>query len=313
MAKVGKPVKHPASKFWALALIFLILALVFCIFACFFPAWSRYKGSGIPTSELGSYVSTAVTSDSRLYLGHWMWCLQYEDPLDTKTCANNADSTGPPAYGNSKCKGFWWASRICGLVGIGFLFLALLIVFMVTKSLKAWKPHEPWKAPMGAAAIACLLTVLAAGLCIASWACWIVIAEESCSNTLTVWNPFQGYSYSFIVMCFASGWALIAALLMCLGLMKLKKTPKAVAEVLDDEVTFEVVPTPAAAPLYPEYVSEYPGPAPSAYPPQYPTYPAPTTSYVGGPRSAYPSPTTSYESYPAYGGNKGYPTTNTYY
>ena len=73
-------------------------------------------------------------------LGHWMWCLQYEDPLDTKTCANNADSTGPPAYGNSKCKGFWWASRVCVL---NTSLLSDYKCCVYTMKHAVWAPPQP--------------------------------------------------------------------------------------------------------------------------------------------------------------------------
>ena len=57
--------QHPATKFWGLVLVFLIMTLVFALTASWFPQWSRIPGYDIPISTLGPYVPN-ITANSIL-------------------------------------------------------------------------------------------------------------------------------------------------------------------------------------------------------------------------------------------------------
>ena len=165
-----------------------------------------------------------------------------------------------------------------------FALVALLLTAFVLATLKKWaKPAaKPYKAPRLPAFGALVLSLLAFGLLLTSWICWIVLAETPCRAAGTAWNPFQGYSYSFILMCMASGFALIATCLMGLGAAKISVPPPATPLLTAKELPPASIHTQTAY-TYPEVYVEPPSP-PLAYP-AYPYTPAPSATPVAPPPS----------------------------
>ena len=127
--------------------------------------------------------------------------------------------------------------------------MALLLTVFVLMKLKKWTPvtAKTWKIPnpLALVALAFFLVLHTFGLLLVSWIFWIVLAESSCRSS-GAWNPFQGYSWSFILMCIASGWALIATLLMYPAGIKLMSDPLPHAlpypQLYEEEVFIEPVP-----------------------------------------------------------------------
>lgn len=214
---------HPSLKFFGIAKLFLIFALIATLIAIFLPAWSRIEGAGItPLLGVLPYSHSSITSESILYMGLWQWCIYYGDANNGHTCGNTRPS-GVPAYGNEKCKGYFLATQVTACLALVFIFFALVASLLAIKKAATWRPDTFFKAPTGPTAGAILCTLLALGLAIAAWACWLVLAEERCHSMTSLWNPFQGYSASFILMCIASGFVLMALPLLFLALKALKK------------------------------------------------------------------------------------------
>merc|ERR1712059_195577 len=97
-----------------------------------------------------------------------------------------------------KCKGYLYGSRILSILAAAFTLIALIVTGLAFSKVNSWNAYS-WTRPTGPAAGAVCLNFFAFALLCVSWIMWIVVAEHPCRPTGVTWNPFQGYSTSFII------------------------------------------------------------------------------------------------------------------
>jgi len=197
-------VKHPAAKFWGVALFFLFVSWLLCLIAVFVP-WSRAFDT--PVAGTTTWVALFQTAQTTRVNNRWTANVMAND-LDVSGNLGTSVTGADP-----KCKGYFIAVQVLTIVATSLAFIAMKLVGYVTAKL--------WFKPRAVAAFSIVLTILTLGVAIAAWACWLVYAESPCPGLTGA--PVQGYSWGFIQMCCASGFILIASLFMCLGFMKMKK------------------------------------------------------------------------------------------
>lgn len=197
-------IKHPAAKFWTLALLFLVFVFLLSLIAIFVP-WARKFDT--PVAGSTSWISLFSSSVNTDTSGRWTSTIWTND-LDVSG-VYGLSVTG----GDAKCKGYFMATQALTIITCVMSFLAIVLVALILKKI--------WFKPAGMAVCTILWTILTLGVAIAAWACFLVYGEIACPGLTGA--PTQGYSWGFIQMCCASGFALIASIFMCLGFMKLKK------------------------------------------------------------------------------------------
>jgi len=211
----------------------LLISICLTAAAAVVPAFSRIGGltapNGIQALVDGGFLTSKVATSfdrwSTVYIGLWRWCLEYGDSARSYLCANTSGDQ-IPAFARSKCAGHFYAARHLNWISAVVLCIALLLCALCFMKCSKWVAGSYWKAPKAPAAAAIVTIVIGFGLSIACWVCWIVLVEEGCRSRAVAWDPIQGYSTSFIFMCWATGFAIFGFLLALMGFSKLNKVPE---------------------------------------------------------------------------------------
>jgi len=256
MGKAPKGPKHPAKKFFTIAAALMALATILSFVTIFVP-WSMKFPS-----------STAHYS-----YGLWWNC--YWDPTHSthlRSCQDNVYQVGSetsfiPVFSDTKARGYFMATQAFTIIGFVWSVLALLLLVLVMAKI--------WTRPMPLAALAACMVFFAWVFIMLSWIMYVVYANHPVWGRLPGWpwntspgafspgsQPLRGFSWGFILATIASFFALLASLMACLGLNKLRSWYP----------VQEPAHVPMMEPTY--YQPTYAAPAPTPY---YPTVPTAAT------------------------------------
>jgi hypothetical protein len=271
MGKAPKGPKHPAKKFFTIAAALMAIAAILSFITLFVP-WSMKM------------------PNSTAHYSYHLWWNCYWNPQSTTdmvSCQDNVYQVGSgtsfiPVFSDTKARGYFMATQAFAVIGFVWSVLALLLLVVVMSKI--------WTRPMSMAALAACMVFFAWVFIMLAWIMYLVYAEHPVWGKLPgfPWNtsvgtftngstPVRGYSYGFIISIIAAFFALLASLVACLGLNKLR--------------TWYPVQEPQAPMMEPTYYPPITVPAPTPYYPSVPSYPtAAAPAYpTAGAAAAYPT------------------------
>ena len=198
----GKAV-HPAKKLYTLLIAATGVGILLSFIAMFVPWVQKYVGGGT----------------DRYFVYPFKICIQDMRRTDNYfTCFdNNLDITGVIFGGNTTCQ-----SLFISVIVLVFLTVIPSVVNLVLQIVTFLRlPNRPLCLHY---LVTFITTIFGVGCSIAAWAVFIVYAEKDCNSAQPALFPVGSYSYGFILMVFSSAFFIVAMILACMIIGKIKKT-----------------------------------------------------------------------------------------